>query len=127
MSDSVHLPLTFSVGKVYADVKDATREVTDMSVSQEDSNLLDLTTHPGWKDYEEEVERRITALKSFVDPEGNALIDADGDPSLIGVKYLMVAFAIYHLRAVISIPKALLEYQRLHDVQKQSKRSGKGK
>lgn len=126
MSDSFHLPLSFNVKKIYADVKDATKEATEIDVSAEDARMLDMTTHEGWKDYEKEVERRISALKSFVDPEGNALIDADGDPSLIGVKYLMVAFAIYHLRAVISIPQALQEYQRLNDIQRQSKR-GKGK
>lgn len=109
----MHLPLNFNVKKVFDDLKAETKEVDEMSVSQEDAKILDMTRHEGWKAYEEEVERRITALKNFVDPEGQALIDADGDPSLVGVKYLMVAFAIYHMRQAINIPQSLIQYERL--------------
>lgn len=125
MDKSQHLPLTFSVKNIFSDVKEGTKKATEMEVSADDAKLLDLTRHEGWTNYQEELERRIMSLKNFIDPEGNVLIDADGDPSLIGVKYLMVAFAVYQLRAVINIPQALVEYQRIHG-QSEDEQSGEG-
>lgn len=114
---SMHLPMSFSIGKVFADLKKETESVMPQEVSASDALLLDMTRHEGWKDFNKMVETRIAELKAFVDPEGQRMIDPDGDPALVGVKYLVVSFAIYQLRQMLNYPQALIEYERLQGQQ----------
>jgi hypothetical protein len=113
----MHLPMSFSVGKVFADLKKETESVMPSDVSASDALVLDMTRHEGWKDFNKMVETRIAELKAFVDPEGQRMIDPDGDPALVGVKYLVVSFAIYQLRQMLNYPQALIEYERLQGQQ----------
>lgn len=121
----MHLPMSFSVGKVFADLKKETESVMPQEVSASDALLLDMTRHEGWKDFNKMVETRISELKAFIDPEGTRMIDPDGDPALVGVKYLVVSFAIYQLRQMLNYPQALIEYERLQG-QQQGEGAGTG-
>lgn len=109
--DNQAVPVRFKpkIEKIFDEVKDAAESAFDV-IDAKDRDLADLTTHKGWKVFEEQVEAWIERLKSMLDPTtGNSIISLDDDPYEIGLKFLIVNFAISQLKALLSIPKATLQ------------------
>ena len=124
MRDRQAVPVQFNpkVDKIFEQVKDATEEVFNV-IDARDRDLADLTTHKGWKVFEEQVEAWIERLKAMLDPTtGKSIINLDDDPYEIGLKFLIVSFAISQIQALLKIPRATL--QGLDEAEEQSKQSG---
>lgn len=84
-----------------------------------DRELAELVASEGWKKFEEKVEERIAILKSMIDPDTwMRMIDTEGDPFLVGLKYLMVSFAIYQIKRILEIPEAISKVQILNEQRK---------
>lgn len=119
------VPTSFNprIDKIFDEVKDATENAFD-AIDAKDRDLADLTTHKGWKVFEEQAEVWVERLRAMLDPTtGNSIISLNDDPYEIGLKFLIVNFAISQIKALLSIPKATL--QGLDETEKSSgKQSG---
>ena len=124
MRDRQAVPVQFNpkVDKIFEQVKDATEEAFNV-IDARDRDLADLTTHKGWKVFEEQVEAWIERLKAMLDPTtGKSIINLDDDPYEIGLKFLIVSFAISQIQALLKIPRATL--QGLDEAEEKSGQSG---
>jgi hypothetical protein len=104
---------TWTVADFINKVKDASYEEVVEKAKQEDEEVLNLLGNKSFEKFKELVEERIEFLKNLVDPESKAsLIDISDTPDRIGIKYLIISFAIYQLRQMINLPEIINEARK---------------
>jgi len=104
---------TWTVADFINKVKDASFKEVAEKAKKEDEEILNLLGNKSFEKFKELVEERIEFLKNLVDPESKAsLIDINDTPERIGMKYLIISFAIYQLRQMISLPEIINEAKK---------------
>jgi len=104
---------TWTVADFINKVKDASYEEVVEKAEKEDEEVLNLLGNKSFEKFKELVEKRIEFLKNLVDPESKAsLVDINDTPDRIGMKYLIISFAIYQLRQMINLPEIINEAKK---------------
>jgi uncharacterized protein YdbL (DUF1318 family) len=104
---------TWTVADFINKVKDASYEEVVKKAEKEDEEVLNLLGNKSFEKFKELVEKRIEFLKNLVDPESKAsLVDINDTPDRIGMKYLIISFAIYQLRQMINLPETINEAKK---------------
>jgi len=104
---------TWTVADFINKVKDASYEEVVEKAEKEDEEVLNLLGNKSFEKFKELVEKRIEFLKNLVDPESKAsLVDINDTPDRIGMKYLIISFAIYQLRQMINLPETINEAKK---------------
>ena len=104
---------TWTVADFINRVKDASYKEIVSKAKKEDAEVLNLLGNKSFEKFKELVEKRIEFLKNLVDPESKAsLVDINDTPERIGMKYLIISFAIYQLRQMISLPEIINEARK---------------
>jgi len=104
---------TWTVADFINKVKDASYEEVVKKAEKEDEEVLNLLGNKSFEKFKELVEKRIEFLKNLVDPESKtSLVDINDTPDRIGMKYLIISFAIYQLRQMINLPETINEAKK---------------
>jgi len=104
---------TWTVADFINKVKDASYEEVVEKAEKEDEEVLNLLGNKSFEKFKELVEKRIEFLKNLVDPESKtSLVDINDTPDRIGMKYLIISFAIYQLRQMINLPETINEAKK---------------
>jgi len=117
--------IPLNLHRIWVELKDKT--IDEGLEKYRDNTLVNLKSYDGWQTFNKIIEGRIERLKSLIDPDsGTLLADTNGDPSRIGITYLVVSFAVYQLRLALNLPNAVVEAQRLDEQRKKANREGRG-